>query len=207
MIANKENPAWDPENILAQVFYEPLPGRGSLQSLDDAVHNGRLRPISGLNAEVVPMEMRQAHREMLLNRIESIKAAFIDDQDAHKVGDLVDFDKLEDTFPWSSFLAMVTQWSRLRLSEISRSIKDQGGIGDIVESLADVVKSHDSQIEISYDLDPSILETRQLLPAADIKPAASGQRYVSYRCAVRLGIVVNLRGMDRASKRRHLYSC
>ena len=110
------------------------------------------------------------------NRVLEIRDAFRHSADAVQAGDLVDFDQLDEQFPWLMFLTQLVQWSRERLDEITESIKQQGGVGNVVRLLIEAIKNSDSQAEIDYDTYPSIREPRQLLTPAKIVPSTVGQK-------------------------------
>ena len=148
----KDKEDWDPEKVLTANFYEHP------SALDDAITNGRLLNILGAS----PNSDNQIAK--ITARVKSISNNFRESFDAIEAGDLVDFEQLVTEFPWLKFLEDLVHWTRLRLNEIYRDIKEQGGIENITKSLIDVVKSLDSQADLRYESPPSASQPRQLLP-------------------------------------------
>ena len=171
----KGEPDWDPEQILTTAFYEPPSPRDSeLSETEDTIRNGRLKDIMRAGPSNSDEQMT-----IIMERFQLIHSAFRQKTDVViDAGDLVDFDHLDELFPWPTFLANVVGWTRSRLSEIGQSIKRQGGVDNITKSLVEAMRSIDSQIEVSYDPPSFAMEARQLLPAANIVQGASGHRYV-----------------------------
>jgi hypothetical protein len=130
----------------------------------------------GAGSEVTDDQAAQVFQQVM-----DIRSAFRQSNDAIELGDLVDFDQLEEMFPWVKFLTDLVHWSRMRLDEISKGIKEQGGVTRIVESFIEAIKTHDSQIDLNLDPRPpsSVIAPRTLQPAAEIMPAAAGKRYAS----------------------------
>lgn len=170
---HKESQNWDPEQILAQTWYGPVDKPDpSLSVFDDAVKNARLEDLIRMS----PNDPGQA--EEITERIELIHSTFRQNNDAIEAGDLVDFEQLDELFPWRKFLTGFVQWSRARLAEIDQSIVQQGGLENITRSLIELVQSMNSQGELIYDPLPAIMESRQLLPPANIARNAPSQRCV-----------------------------
>jgi len=173
----KEQDSWDPDQILLATFYDP-PQQPSppLSDFEDTIRNGRPKDLMGAGSEVTDDQAAQ-----VFQRVMDIRSAFRQSNDAIELGDLVDFDQLEEMFPWVKFLTDLVHWSRMRLDEISKGIKEQGGVTRIVESFIEAIKTHDSQIDLNLDPRPpsSVIAPRTLQPAAEIMPAAAGKRYAS----------------------------
>ena len=159
------------EELLAKDFFDELINRdSSLPWFEDYLQNGR--PKNVLRAGPANSEDQNVRT---IERVKQIYAAFNKSDDAVEQDDLVDFDLLDEQFGWSDFLADLVVWSRSRLNEIARSIEQQGGIHTITESLIDVMKSNDSQLDIAYEAPPTIMRP-QLLPSANIASGVPGKR-------------------------------
>jgi hypothetical protein len=173
----KEQESWDPEQILLETFYDAPQqrSRSPLSDFEDTVRNGRPRDLMGAG---LPLADHQ--NVEVLQRVKDIRSAFRQSNDAREIGDLVDFEQLEELFPWVKFLTDLVHWSRIRLDEISEGIKQQGGIRNMTQLFIEAIKNNDSQVDINYDPPPpsSVTAPRQLQPPAEILPGASGQRYV-----------------------------
>jgi hypothetical protein len=160
------------EDLLAEDFFHPPEERDlSLPYYDDLFLNGFPKDIlrSG------PANSQEQNTR-ILERVNQIKDGFNAGDEAAEHDDVVDFDFLEQRFGWSNFLAELVIWSRNRLSEISRSIRKQGGIQTITQALIDTMRNNDSQIEINYEPPPTIMRPRELLPPANITPGVPGKR-------------------------------
>lgn len=169
----KEQERWDPDQILAATFYDPPQQRNPpLSYFEDSIRNGRPKNIMGTGLPTADQQNAK-----VVDRVRLIRSAFRQSNDALEAGDLVDFEQLEELFPWVKFLTDLVNWSRLRLEEISEGIKQQGGVNAITKSFIEAIKSNDSQADINYDPPPSsVIAPRQLQPPAEIVPGASGQR-------------------------------
>jgi hypothetical protein len=159
------------EELLAKDFFHELAVRdSSLSWFEDYLQNGR--PKNVLRASPANSDDQNAK---VIERVNQIYAAFNKSDDAVEQDDLVDFDLLEEQFGWSDFLADLVVWSRSRLNEIARSIKQQGGIQTITQALIDAMKGNDSQLDVNYEPPPTIMRP-QLLPSVDITPGVPGKR-------------------------------
>jgi hypothetical protein len=180
---------YDPDQLLAQLFFEPpLQRDSSLSTYVDAMTNGQLRKIAGYRGDSLNLieersGVEDSHAAEIRKRVEAIREAFRFEDDAIEEGDYVDFDRLNDRFPWTSFLANVVQWSQSRMEEVNRGIEKQGGIENITRSLIDKIQSSDHHIELYYEPPKATQPTQQvaksksgLLPAATIIPASAGKR-------------------------------
>jgi hypothetical protein len=163
---------WNPDQVLAELFFDPPARRTQLLShFDDVARNGRIKNL--MRAGPANTEDQEA---VIRKRVLEIRNTFRQSEDAAQAGDLVDFEQLEDQFPWSSFLAKAVQWTRSRLDEITESIRQQGGVDTLVKSLVETIKNNDSQAELSFEPHPSTTTPRQLLPSANIVPGTTGHR-------------------------------
>jgi hypothetical protein len=169
-----EQEKWDPDQLLAATFYDPPQQRSPpLSYFEDIIRNGQPKNIMGTG-----LPTTESQNAKVLDRVRLIHSAFRQGNEALEAGDLIDFDQLEELFPWLKFLTDLVHWSRLRLEEISEGIKQQGGVKAITKSFIEAIKNNDSQVDINYDPPPpsSVIAPRQLQPPAEIIPVASGQR-------------------------------
>ena len=181
MSFQKEQDSWDPDQILLATFYDPPQHRNPpLSDYEDTIRNGRPKDLMGAGTELTDDQTAQ-----VLQRMTDIRSAFRQSNDAIELGDLVDFDQLEEMFPWLNFITDLVHWSRIRFDEIERGIEEQGGAEQIAASFIEAIKTYDSQVDISLDPPPPSLipAPRKLQPAAEIMPAPSGQRY-AYTLAI-----------------------
>lgn len=163
---------FDPEKILADYFFEattePAP---DLAYFDDLFLNGHIKDI----LRAAPNSNDQ--KVLIKARVDKIREAFRDTLDAVEEGDVVDFEFLDDEFPWIRFISNFVRWTRSRLDEITVSIKKEGGIETIVKSLIDRVKNSDSQADLQYELLPAIIVPGRLLPPANIIAGTPGTSF------------------------------
>jgi hypothetical protein len=163
---------WDPDQILTELFFDPLTQNSEqLSLLEDTLENGVVKNLMRAGPD------NTEHQSSLIKeRVMEIHDAFRESEDAVQAGDLVDWEQLEEQFPWSGFQAKAVQWTRSRLDEIMESVRLQGGVNNIVKSLVETVKNNNSQAELDFEPHPSTTEPRQLLPSANIVPATSGHK-------------------------------
>jgi hypothetical protein len=165
---------WHPDEVLTELFFEPLAkSTRGLSHFDDVMQNGQIK-----NLMRAGPDNTEVQNEMITERVLAIHQAFRQSEDAVEAGDLVDTEELESLFPWSKFLADTVWWARSRLDEIEESIRQQGGVDNLVESLVEAIKTNDSQAELYSKPHKSTATPRQLLPSANIVPSTTGQRYV-----------------------------
>lgn len=175
--SSKDDDDWNPEEILARIFYEPDQPNSAFSSFEDSVREWQLKNIL---APIIPLSARQINR--VYARAEAIKATFREDPEAIQNGDQVDFDRLEELFPWLNFATTLVKWSRLRLTELSKAIDKQGGVQNLTDTLISTMKDLDSQPDISFYAPPSVKQKRKSSPVAVARPAAPGaQRYIVSR--------------------------
>ena len=165
---------WDPDQILTELFFEPLAQNSQQLSLfEDTFQSGVVKKLMRAG----PANTK--HQEALIKeRVLAIRDAFRESEDAAQAGDLVDFDQLEEQFPWSGFQAKAAQWTSSRQDEITESVRLQGEVDNIVKSVVEMIKNNNSQAELNFLPRPPTTEPRQLLPSANIVPATSGHRSV-----------------------------
>lgn len=117
----KEQDDFSPEDILATQFYEePEELTEGMAYLDDLMKNGEPRQLSS-NKTV------KDEGFFVETRVKAIFSAFREGEDAQDAADVVDFEMLEEMFPWMDFLTKLVNWSRKRLVETSRAAEQQGG--------------------------------------------------------------------------------
>jgi hypothetical protein len=175
LFANKESEDWDPEQILLSLFlYQPHIGQfsPSISNFEHVLENGSVIDI--MRAGPANSEEQNAR---IISRVIDIREAFQQFEEAGESGDLVDFERLDEMFPWTGFLTRLVQWCRSRLIEIISGINQQGGIDHIVSSLIEAVKANNDQIELDYD-PPTIAAPHQPPPAVTITASNVGQKYV-----------------------------
>ncbi|KAG0650230.1 hypothetical protein D0Z07_3293 [Hyphodiscus hymeniophilus] len=161
---------WHPDEILVEPFFENIleytPG---LPRFEDYMKNGKIK-----NLMRAGPENTETQNEQIRKRAEEIHNTFRQSEVAARADDLVDFDRLEKRFPWSTFLFDAVQWIRNRLDEVEASIFQQGGVEKLVKSLVDVIKSNQSQDDLDFEPHPSTTMPRELLPSANIVPSNAG---------------------------------
>ena len=161
---DREN--WNPDKTLSDYFFDtPTPLPPSNSYFREFYKKGTVKPIMGLGSA-----NSKAQEKMIKARVQDIHKAF--HPDAIAASDAVNFDYLEEQFPWSSFVIRLVQWSRLRFDEITFNLSGQGGMDDIIESLVNAIKANDPEADVSYHPTPS--RRRE----AESKSAVQGQRYV-----------------------------
>lgn len=152
-----------PDQALADVFYKDFnmadPDGHFAELTDGGVLRNILRP---------GQTYSQTQVEMIQERLGLLSATIRYSEEARRAGDVVDFDQLNEMFPWATFITHLVQWSRRRLTEIFEAITEQGGIEEITLSLIELIQNNDSQADVRYDRPQPTTKKRELLPAADI---------------------------------------
>ena len=160
-----------PDQALADVFYKDFnmadPDGHFAELTDGGVLRNILRP---------GQTYSQTQVEMIQERLGLLSATIRYSEEARRAGDFVDFDQLNEMFPWATFITHLVQWSRRRLTEIFEAITEQGGIEEITLSLIELIQNNDSQADVRYDRPQPTTKKRELLPAADITQG-DNQRY------------------------------
>jgi hypothetical protein len=174
MIHYKDHPSQvDLAKILADCFFDvPDRSKKSLSYFENLSLNGKVKDIMAAAPNTADQIIQ------IKARVERIRKEFRNSEEAREAGDLVDFEQLDEKYPWQDFVAELVTWARLRLDEITRCIQKQGGVDNIVRSLIETIKNNDSQVDLEYDPPATIMAPRHLLPAADIQPSPSGTRCV-----------------------------
>ncbi|PVH69757.1 hypothetical protein DL98DRAFT_522014 [Cadophora sp. DSE1049] len=159
----EEGAEFTPDQALADVFYDQYdqadPEGRFAELTDGGVLKNILRPSQTYS---------QTQVEMIQERLGLLSATIRYSEEARQAGDLVDFDQLNEMFPWVTFITHLVQWSRRRFAEISEAITEQGGIEEITQSLIELIQNNDSQAEVRYDRPQPTTRQRELLPAANI---------------------------------------
>lgn len=159
-----DNQHYDPDYILAQMFYEPPDLRSdSLSVFDDYVLNGNVRAYAGIETVGAASEELL---EFLVSKardvVDEIRASFYRELEAVKNGEYVNFDQLAEQFPSATFLRHIAQWSRTRLEELDSTVENQGGVNNIQQQLAEVLQNIDSQIDLGLDdYDAAVFQTQE----------------------------------------------
>ncbi|KAK0111412.1 hypothetical protein ONS95_001773 [Cadophora gregata] len=152
-----------PDQALADVFYDQY---------DQADQNGRFAELTdgGVLKNILRpgQTYSQTQVDMIQERLGLLSATIRYSEEARQAGDLVDFDQLNEMFPWISFITHMVQWSRRRFTEVSEAVSGQGGIEEITQSLIELIQTNDSQADVRYDAPQPATRKRELLPAADI---------------------------------------
>jgi hypothetical protein len=166
---------WHPEQVLTDLFHDPL-DRRTIQASHhgDAKQHGKIKKLMRKGPKNTPDQ-----EAMINDRISALRETFRQSEDAAEAGDLVDFDELEKQFPWAPFLVKIVHWARSRLDEIEESVRQQGGVDNLVKSLVEAIKNNDSQLELDFEPHPSLTTPRKSLPSTNIVPSTTGHRYVS----------------------------
>lgn len=164
----KDGPSgeWDPEKILTDGFIEPLESRNEIEPyFEDHFINSELKPVMGKNVLNSDEQI-----DVIRERIDQIRAGFRTDGEAIEAGDLVNFEYLEETFPWVGFLIQAVELSRLRFNEINSSIVAQGGIDKIMKEIIDAVRAANPKAKID-----SSQSSQNSQPPSAVKPAIPGK--------------------------------
>lgn len=157
----KEHENWNPEQIVANIFYDPSPERlGDRDNLKKLMRGGPA------NSE--------KQIDMIIDRIKVIQSTFRQNEDAHEQGDLVDLERLEEYFPWTDFLIGLADWSHSRLKEIRQSVSEQGGEDNIKALLDEMMGVNASQNQTSAQAKTPILG-----PPAKIISRSTGARLLA----------------------------
>lgn len=167
----KEQEDFDPDELLTpQFFDEPAERTVELDLIEDILANGSPKGLPG--GPATPDYLI----EMMKERVMQIRSTFRENSDARDAGDVVDFEQLDELFPWLDFLTHLISWSRAQVVETSSNISKQGGVQNITKELIEVIQNIDSQTSVTYHPPPSATQPRHLAPAAEIRYP----RYVTF---------------------------
>jgi hypothetical protein len=120
-----DSETWDPDLIITEIFF---------------ANDEEPKSIMGIKVQNAPDQMSS-----IIERVEDIRSAFRDQEQAQLQGDLVDFEQLDERYPWPMFLMDLVSWAKLRKDEIVTSVKEQGGPAGIKEALSEVMTGSSSQ--------------------------------------------------------------
>lgn len=158
----------DPDYLLTEAFFDL---QGPYTSFEDARQKGRLKNLMRSG----PANTK-AQEAIIVQQVLQIRDAFRQSEEAVQAGDLVDWDQLDEQFPWMRFLAKIAQWTSSRLDEIMESVRQQGGVDNIVKTLVETITNNNSQASLIYEPQPSTATPRQLQPSPNIVPGTSGHK-------------------------------
>lgn len=169
--AIRDQDEFDPDQVVANIFYAPLAERDNeLSLLEDAQINGQVKDMMRTQQNTDDQDAQTRER------INMIRSCFRQNDDAKAQGDVVDFELLEEYFPWITFLQKLVFWCKSRLDEIYRSVEQQGGEEEITEALIQYMQNNNSQAEVNYDLPLTKSKGRPKLGSpAPISRGVSGQ--------------------------------
>jgi len=155
--------AFEPDNILAGSFYGTVPGPDqTIEELDKFYDSEPVLDILRYTAN------SNAQKAKIRKRVSDIRDTFRYTSAAIENGDQVDFEALNDKFPWLDFITNMVVWSRLRLDELVASVTNQGGSQSITEALQ-------TTVDVESPESP-IVPPPRLQPAAVIKSKSEGSK-------------------------------
>ena len=157
LMTHANDPNFDPDDIARLVFYSDLE---HFRGWDiDILNDGQGNATKDLELKIQ-------------DRVESLREHF-----STNAEEPVDFESLDEAFPWMNLLTKLCRWAQLRTSELKAEIKSRGGADEIEDSLRNGVKpdedSTDNAVPVSQNRTP-----RSLLPAVALTRSAAEQ-YVS----------------------------
>jgi hypothetical protein len=160
----KETRHIDPYEILIEEFYEkPDEENLELDYFENILAKWSPKGLPGGPA------LSEDQAELIKERVLRIRSTFREGQLAKENEDMIDFEQLEELFPWLDFLTIIVNWSRTQLNQISKDIQSQGGVPNISKKLVEASQRPSS-------VSPTARRSVQLEPAAEIFQ----QRYVYY---------------------------
>ncbi|QSZ36454.1 hypothetical protein DSL72_006333 [Monilinia vaccinii-corymbosi] len=132
-----EEPSFDPDRALGTLLLHSFDEKGVFGSM-------------GL----------EEWEERVGERIDQIRETFKSAGKATGPGMYVDFDELDILYPKSEFYNNLINYVGKRLDEVEKLIEARSGIGNVVESLQDLLEDVDSEPEIEVDYNPpkSVME-------------------------------------------------
>jgi len=158
-----EEIAFEPDNILASSFYVSKPESNlTIRELDKFYD---AEPVLDILRHV---PNSNAQKRKIRKRVEAIRNAFRYNGAAVERRDLVDYELLNDIYPWLDFITNMVIWSRLRLEELLSSVEEQGGAQRVAEALEEIVDVESS--------DHPALSPPRLQPAAEITSTVQGAK-------------------------------
>jgi hypothetical protein len=176
LLALRESENYNPDDILLSAFFtadREWVSTPDIPYFEDVMINGELLHLMQKDNEI---SREQIHR--ILFRINEIRSAFQQLDETVESGDWIDFERLDEMYPWSDFLTLLVQWCRLRFDEIVLCIRQQGGVDYMVEMLVEAVNKNNSQVDLNYEAPSPIMKSYHPPPAQAVIPATAGQEYV-----------------------------
>lgn len=184
----------DPNLLLQDVFYN-----ANLDSQATST-NLTLRGFSLPSFQDVDGNLPEQYTQAVNDRIREITGCFQADGQ-------IDFDALDERFPWENFVFTVANWLRSRTEELNRHLNQQPRVEDVLDKLENAINQggqegivHDTQIGDDTQLatqrqNASQQKRRELLPPAEImeRREASGRQS--------LGGFQNILALTRAKER------
>jgi hypothetical protein len=129
--------------VVERIFYEPAQRNPGLPNNQVFVRNTCLGDI--MRAQSYAQDQtKEIHK-----RVRLIQSTVRENSNAAEVAIVVDFEQLDELFPWVKFLTSLAQWGRSHLVEITQSIKE-GGIEDIPRPLSKWDKAPTAVPSIQY---------------------------------------------------------
>ncbi|CZT04604.1 hypothetical protein WAI453_007786 [Rhynchosporium graminicola] len=189
----EEGNQFTPSQVLASIFFDQYNDENPEASFTEMTEEGVMKDILRLG-----QPYRKAQVEMINERLALIDGTFRYSEEAREAGDLVDFDQLEELFPWMKFITHLVQWSRSRFDDIIETIRKRGGIDEITKSLIVLVKAADSQVDLRYDPPPAAFERPELLPTPQI-----GNKNKSFDSAADIQTLLRMKGKTGKSPASH----
>jgi hypothetical protein len=122
----QDEPHFDPDERLREVFFDESEG-------DDSP---RVRGWDAAGLGVDNTALNGKYQKKVIQRFKDISEFFVEDRD-------VDFDGLNEKFPWSSFVLQGLDWVKRRNGELLVFLHQRGGVVDVIDTLEKLVK--DSQ--------------------------------------------------------------
>ena len=163
---------WDPEETVLSLFFSPLHSRQmspQISYFDDVLEHAETLPI--MRAGPANSEEED---ERIISRVREIQIALQSTED----GDALDFERLDEVFPWTGFLTQVAVWGRKRIEEIKSDINPPKGVDDIRRPLIKAFEQSNPEAELGELHEPSSPPAmpRQQPPARTIIPGNAGQK-------------------------------
>ncbi|PBP24018.1 MYB DNA-binding domain protein [Diplocarpon rosae] len=154
-----------PDQALADLFYEDIPDELDLHaSYKMITQDSTMKNIIGGLGPLTQDQVGQVEDDL-----DNLAMAFRAEKYSPGADDLVDFEHLDGTFSWNSFLTQLVQWVRLRFNEAVKMIENQGGIDNVAQSLTDLMNSNDSQGFAHLQPPLPISQQRGLFSGPDMK--------------------------------------
>lgn len=135
---NKDEPGFNPDVHLGQVFYRPTAPDAEPELQGWGVEEMAVEPV-----------LWQAFQQSVTQRLENIRAHF-----GYTEANLVDWDALDGEFPWTGFQVQALTWAGLRRTELNELIQDHGGAKAIADMFEEMQKTGKIERSVPKDLTP-----------------------------------------------------